>query len=345
MVLIMGKKLRVAIVGCGRISESYALCFRKLGGQMELVAAVDAKKERAEAYASSFPGCVPLTDYRDLFPLSIDVVHLCLPHYLHAPVAIDCLKHGINVLTEKPMALSVEDADAMIEAARSHDRKLSCVFQTRYYGTVGLLKEYIEKKTYGKLLGVRSFLTWRRDQDYYSSSDWKGTWEKEGGGVLIDQAIHSLDRVLYCVPSRVISVEGHRSNRTHPYIEVEDEFDACLHFENEVDYLLYATDSYAGNPPIQIEFQAEKAAYGLLQDEAYLDFEGKRTTFEPEQLEHAGESYWGSTHILQIEEFYQYVRGERDEKSLVCSAEDGRNTLRVVMALYESAKRNQKIFL
>ena len=131
------------------------------------------------------------------------MVHLCLPHFLHPVMAIKAMKAGINVLTEKPIAISLQDADRMLAVQKETGVKLGCIFQTRYTKSVEKLKEMIARGDFGKILTARSYLTWNRPLDYYDGSDWKGTWDKEGGGVLIDQAIHSIDRVRYMLGSDV----------------------------------------------------------------------------------------------------------------------------------------------
>ena len=196
------KKLKIAIVGCGRISVSYADSFRRLADEIELVYAVDKVPERAKQFADEF-GCAWTTDFDEILDKEIDVVHLCLPHFLHPVMAIKAMKAGINVLTEKPIAISLQDADRMLAVQKETGVKLGCIFQTRYTKSVEKLKEMIARGDFGKILTARSYLTWNRPLDYYDGSDWKGTWDKEGGGVLIDQAIHSIDRVRYMLGSDV----------------------------------------------------------------------------------------------------------------------------------------------
>ena len=139
------KKLRVALIGCGRISISYLDAFKKLQDEIEIVAAVDIRQERAEEFAASFPGAKAYARLEDLYPLKIDVLHVALPHYLHAEVTLAALEHGMNVLSEKPMALTLQDAEKMIETAKEKGRKLGCIFQTRYNESVMTLKKMVEE--------------------------------------------------------------------------------------------------------------------------------------------------------------------------------------------------------
>lgn len=168
------KKLKAAIVGCGRISVSYADAFHRLSDEVELVYAVDKDPALAKAFAEEF-NCSWTTDFDEILDKDIDVVHLCLPHFLHPVMAIKAMKAGINVLTEKPIATCLQDADRMIRTAEETHVKLGVIFQTRYTKSVEKLREMIQRGDFGKILTARSYLTWNRPLDYYSGSDWKGT--------------------------------------------------------------------------------------------------------------------------------------------------------------------------
>ena len=185
------KKLNVAIIGCGGISvmhldSAYAL------NESEIIAVCDIVEERAVKTAKKY-NTKYYTDYKEMFSKEkLDVVHLCLPHYLHTIVANDALRAGINVLSEKPMSIKYADALETVGLAEKSGLKYGVIFQSRYNAPSVLVKKRIKDGKLGKVQCGRIVLTWHRPDDYYDSSDWKGTWEKEGGGVVIDQAIHSL---------------------------------------------------------------------------------------------------------------------------------------------------------
>ena len=132
------KKLRIAVIGCGRIAAIYKEAFSHLTDEIELVLAVDKVKERAEAYAASFPGCaasdaVDSQSFRALLrEYKPDLLHILLPHHLHCPYALDAFAEGINVLSEKPIAILPEDADRMISAAKENHCKFGVIYQNRY---------------------------------------------------------------------------------------------------------------------------------------------------------------------------------------------------------------------
>lgn len=166
------------MVGCGRISEMYSAVFKQLSAKVEVAYAVDVEIDKARNFANDFEGCIPVTDYRECFNKSIDVIHIATPHYLHPIIAIDAMKNKINVLTEKPMAINLKDADEMIKVAEEEGVKLGVIFQTRYVKGCMELKRLIEEGGLGRIIAARSYLSWSRSDEYYSDTEWKGTWDK-----------------------------------------------------------------------------------------------------------------------------------------------------------------------
>lgn len=336
------RKLRVAIVGCGRISVCYTDAFRRLADEVELVCAVDKKIEKAQAFAKEF-GCEAAADFDVLLDRQIDVVHLCLPHYLHPVLAIRAMRAGIHVLTEKPIAISLQDADEMLRVQKETGVKLGVIFQTRYTKSVEKLKEMIARGDFGRILAARSYLTWNRPLNYYDGSDWKGTWDKEGGGVLIDQAIHSIDRVRYMLDSDVEWIDGSIHNYAHKFVKVEDSANAAIQFQNGCLYNLYACNIYAADAPINIEFIGEKGRCGLKQDMGYYELDGTyaeiRNTYETTNV---GPDYWGSSHHIQLRDFYRSVR---EDTPVLVDGLEGRKTLEMIKGIYLSSLRGERITL
>ena len=338
----MDRKLKIAIVGCGRISVCYSDALMKLKNKAELCYAVDINLEKAKLFAKPF-GCKYSDNIEDLFDNDIDVAHLCLPHDLHAPIAIRLMERGIHVLTEKPIAITLQEADEMIRTAEKNKVKLGCIFQTRYNESVQTLKRMYENGDFGKVTSVRSYLSWSRPDKYYEGCDWKGTWEHEGGGALIDQAIHSIDRVRYILGSNVKWIEGSIHNHCHPKLNVEDTAEAVIGFENDCIYNLYACNCYGFDSPINIEFCGEKGRFGLIQDVGYTWFGAQYTEYrEISKGSTVGKDYWGSTHIMQIEEFYNALI---NDKGITVDGLEGRKTLELIKGIYLSSIRNERITL
>lgn len=340
----MLKKLRVAMVGCGRIAEMYREVFKEIKDQVEVVYAIDTKITRAEEFASHFEGCKAAEDYRECFDKNIDVIHIATPHYLHPIIAIDAMKHKINVLTEKPIAVSLEDADKMIKVSKEEGVKLGVIFQTRYVKGCMELKKLIEEGKLGKILSARSYLSWSRSDDYYADSDWKGTWDKEGGGVLIDQAIHSIDRVQWLIGSDMEWIEGTVANRFHKIVDVEDVAEAFVKFKNGCLYHLYACNCYSYDAPIEIEIVGEKGKVGLKQDLAWVEIEGEKPYEIREGYDglSVGPNYWGCSHITQIKDYYESII---EDKPVFIDGKEGKKALKLVKGIYESSKAGKRIYL
>ena len=336
------KKLKAAIVGCGRISACYEDAFHRLSDYVELTYAVDKDPQKAKTFADKFH-CSWTTDFSEILEKQIDVVHLCLPHYLHPSMAIAAMEAGIHVLTEKPIAITLQDADRMIAVQAKTGVKLGVIFQTRYTKSVEKLKEMICRGDFGKILTARSSLTWNRPRDYYAGNDWKGTWEKEGGGVLIDQAIHSIDRVRYLLGSDVEWIQGSIHNYYHDFVRVEDCADAAVMFQNGCLYNLYACNLYAADSPITIELLGEKGRCGLIQDMGFYELDGCyteiRNTYETTSV---GPDYWGSSHHLQIRDFYESIL---HDTAVSVDGTEGRKTLEIVKGIYLSSMKNQRVYL
>lgn len=336
------KKIKAAIVGCGRISVCYEDSFIRLSDEVDLVYAVDSDAAKAKEFAGKF-GCSYTTDFDDILDKDINVVHLCLPHHLHSSMAMKAMKAGIDVLTEKPIAITLQEADEMLRVQKETGRKLGVIFQTRYTKSVEKLKEMMSRGDFGKILSARSYLTWNRPQDYYSQNDWKGTWDKEGGGVLIDQAIHSIDRVRYMLGSDVEWIDGSIHNFVHHFVKVEDTANAAIMFKNGCLYNLYASNIYGDNSPVTIEFIGEKGRCGLYQDTGFYELDGVEAQIKNAyEVNTVGPEYWGSSHYIQIQDFYRSIR---TDSAVRVDGSEGRKTLEIIKGIYLSSCKGQRITL
>lgn len=224
------KRLRTALVGCGKVAGIHA---EALNGSSlsELVAVCDRDRSRAERLAVEYGGA----PYSDLTVMlrhaQPDAVVVCTPHPLHAEAAVAAAEAGAHVLVEKPMAASLADCDRMIAAARKAGVKLGVISQRRFYEPVRRMKAAIEAGKIGKpILGVFQMYSWR-DEAYYQSDPWRGTWSGEGGGVLVNQAPHQLD-ILQWLMGPIDEISGYWGTLNHPSIEVDDTAVAAVRFRS-----------------------------------------------------------------------------------------------------------------
>jgi len=333
------ERLKVAIIGCGNVSSvHFAATAQNLAA--ELIAACDTKPERAKAMGEKY-GIPYFTDYNEVLELGPDVIHICTPHYNHSEIAIAAAQKGIHVLTEKPMSITLYEADNMIRAARENNVKLGVIFQNRYNRASLAVKEAVESGQLGRIKGARMFVTWHRPDEYYSQSDWKGTWEGEGGGVLIDQAIHTMDLMQWIV-GEIDSLEASMANRTHHIIDVEDVAEAVIRFKNGAIGSLYACNYYTYDADVLLEVHGELGTARIEKDHAVIRIAGQpeRKVFPEGDYEVIGKDYWGVSHKIQIDEFYRDVL---ENRPVDIDGVEGRKALEFVRAIYYSATTGEPV--
>lgn len=328
------KKLRVGIVGCGRISVMHLESIRSFS-DVELICCCDIKRERADAVSEKY-GCKAYYDYEEMFKAEkLDAVHILLPHYLHAKVSICAFLHGINVLSEKPMDVDYESAALAVRKAKENGVLYGVVFQCRFNNSARLVKSAVESGRLGKVLSASSVLTWARPDSYYLESDWKGTWDKEGGGVIIDQAIHSIDLVRWIIDSDVESVSVSMANRGHSIVKVEDSAEGLITFKNGARYGFYCMNNFATDEPIEIKLVCENGKAVFNYDDAYIYYnDGKKEEAHQDENPHidGGKDYWGFQHVREIRQFYDAILCK---EPLKISGEEALKTHALIMELYD----------
>lgn len=339
----MGKdlrKLRVGVIGCGRISVRH-IGSAMLLPQAELVAVCDVCREKAETAAKD-SGATVYTDYKEMIKNeNLDCVHICLPHYLHVPVAEYAFNCGLNVLSEKPMSIEYKDAEHAVKNAEEKGVLYGVIFQCRYNDASVFVKNTLDSGKLGKIKSASSILTWSRSDDYYSESDWKGTWDMEGGGVVIDQAIHSIDLVNWFIGEETKTISASMAIRGHKGIKVEDTAEGLIEYKSGIKYAFYCMNNYACDEPISIKLCCEKGKAELSYTSAkitYSDgtvesFVEDKDAFRPKE----GKEYWGYKHIRQIEQFYKACLGE---EPLEISGKEALKTQKIICEIYKEGRKS-----
>lgn len=338
------KKLRIAVIGCGRIASVYEGAFDKLQEEAEVVLAMDKVLSRATELAEKFPGCqasdqVEIVAFKQILnECKPDLLHILLPHHLHGRYGIAAMECGVHVLTEKPVTISLTEADQLIEVQKRTGMQLGVIYQNRYIEGVQEVRKRIRRGDFGAVKGAFSMLNWFRPESYYQC-DWKGSWETEGGGVVIDQAIHSIDLVRYMTGLEATRIMGHTARRVLTGIEVEDEADAAIWLSNGAVYSFFACNYYTANSPIRVEISCEKAKALLTYDKMEITLaDGTKEEILPASCSDSNsENYWGSYHYYQIRECY---RALQDGGTMPWTAEDAKRTLAIVQGIYESSRIN-----
>lgn len=324
---------KAAIVGCGGISAVHAAVLNELEG-VKLVACADIRPERAAALAEKYG----LHAYDSLEKMldaeEIDVLHICTPHYLHVPMIAQAHRRGIHVFTEKPPAISSEQRTELFAMASDGGARIGVCFQNRYIEAACKLKTMVESGETGKILGIRGFVTWTRDERYYLESGWRGKLATEGGGALINQSIHTMDLMNFFM-GRPKSVEAVCQNRhLKGIIEVEDTVDALIDYSG-VPGVFFATTAYGVNSPVLIELSCENMTLRMEETEVMIKRPGQpaeRISYDRPSL--LGKDYWGAGHHLCIADFYRCLEENLPFQNDVPGI---KNTLDLMLAVYESA--------
>ena len=329
------KELRTAVIGCGMISKNHLKALRQID-QVNCVAVCDLEEEKAQKAAAEYGIPRIYTDYKEMLNCpDLDAVHVCTPHHLHGQMVIDALKAGKHVLCEKPMALTAEDARKMTRAWRESGKQLGICFQNRYNATSVYMKEMLESGKLGKVIGGRGQVTWDRKPEYYQNAPWRGRWATEGGGVLINQAIHTFD-LLQWLTVPVKTVEASIATRKlKQIIEVEDTAEIYMTGENEERLLFYASNCYVKNAPVELEIICQNGRIKLVGNQVTVEEGGKVWTMDDSSGTILGKDYWGSGHGILIDDFYRCIRtGEQ----FPVGPEEAMAVVELMEAVYRSAR-------
>lgn len=332
--------MKVAVIGCGGISSMHLKALSD-NPDTEIVAVADIKPERADKAAEEY-GAKAYYDFDELLKNEeLDSIHICTPHFLHTDMAIKALEKGINILTEKPCSVSIGEIETLRKAQEESGKQVGVCFQNRYNNCVLRAKEIIASGKLGRMLCARAFVTWSRGTDYYSD-DWHGTLEKECGGVLINQSIHTLDLIQYLC-GKCKKVTAHVSNdHLKGTIEVEDNASVLMELESGITAMMYATTAYAENSDVLIEITFENGKLRFEGDRLYsVDKNGNisEACERPEAVYH-GQSYWGVGHSILINDYYDCLKTGR---KFSIDAFEGGNAARLVFACYESSQKGESV--
>lgn len=326
------------IIGCGNIARVHGWVLQKMQ-DVELVAVCDTQLNKAKEVSKIYTGgsAATFTDWRELLKKKPDVIHICTPHYLHTPMAVEALKQGMAVFMEKPCGISSEEFQELKEMDGRHPGRLGFCFQNRYNETTLAMDSMLKEGVIGEVKGARAFVTWCRDEEYYEGSDWKGKWSTEGGGVLINQSIHTLDLLLHYL-GEPVEIEATMSNHhLKECIQVEDTVEAWLSFAGGKRACFYATNGYVTDAPVFLELQGEKGRITMNGSEITIwtpHKEIERLIYEQENG--IGKGYWGCGHEACIRDFYESLDSGGEFKVNLQSV---KNTFETVMNIYQVARK------
>ena len=294
----------VCIVGYGAVGPVHAAALEGIEN-VQLYVVCDINPQKSENCRAHY-GCKVFLDFDEmLLDTNIDAVHICTPHYLHKEMAVKALAAGKAVVLEKPVGISRAELEALRSFLKEQARLPLCVMlQNRTNACVVKLKEQIENRDVGALQGIIANLNWHRDEAYYAQDAWRGKWQTEGGGLLINQAVHLVDLMLYFGGAiKQFKSEIHRWGVTG--IEVEDTANAVIQFENGAKGIFNATNCYVTDEAFNLELKYEKAHFRYADGLLYEILDGDVRVLAKDEKLKIGKSYWGCGHQSVVKNFYE----------------------------------------
>lgn len=351
-------KLKLALIGCGRISGNHIKAILDNYCDIEFVAVCDIVNVRAFLKASEFlikPGLAISKypkfkiyhDYRIMLRQEdIDICSICTESGYHAEIALYCLNHNKHIIVEKPMAMSISDANLIIKTAKENKLKLAVCHQNRFNSTIQKLRQAIDEGRFGRIFAGTARVLWNRDKAYYDKANWRGTWKLDGG-CLINQCTHNIDLLQWMLNSEIDSVYGQTANYNHPYIETEDYGSIIIKFKNGAIGNVEGTVSvYPKNLEETLTIFGEKGTViigGLALNKILVwDFEDKRDSLEQVQKEYNldTDNIYGDGHTPLYKDFIEAIRNNR--KPLI-NGNEGKKSLSIILMAYQSQKDSKAI--
>lgn len=335
----------IALIGCGRISGKHLESISQLKNDLKLVAVCDIVKECAKVAGEKY-GVDWYTDYQKMLERDdIDVLSICTPSGLHPEHGIAAAKRGIHVVSEKPIAITLEGADQLIRTCDQEKVKLFVVKQNRLNTTMQLLKRAVDKNRFGKIYMIQSNVFWQRPQSYYDMAKWRGTWEFDGGSFM-NQASHYVDAIQWLIgPVKSVMAETATMAR---HIETEDTGSAILKFRNGVIGTINVTMlTYPKNFEGSITILGEKGTVkvggvavnhiDIWEFEEYDDDDRliEESNYNPPNI-------YGLGHLPYYQNVIAALKGETEADT---DGRSGRKSLELIIAVYKSAQTGKKVAL
>lgn len=352
-------QIKTAVIGCGKVGHFHAKAFQSLPNS-ELVACYGRTKEKTDAFAAQY-GIKGYTDLETMVKeTGVQAVAICTPHPNHASVAVECCRLGLHIAVEKPLAASLEDCDAIIAAAKENNVVGATICQRRFYRPAMRVKKAIDDGKLGKpILGTVNMLGWR-DMAYYRSDPWRGTWKGEGGGVLINQAPHQLDLLLWYM-GEIDEVYGVWDTLNHPELEVDDTAAAIIRFKSGAIGNIVVSNSQ--NPALFGNVRvhgSNGASVGVQTDGGAMFIAGMSSITEPPvndlwtipgeedklpEYKKSDSDFFNGVdmvyyHTEQLKDFLTAIQEGREP---LITLEDGRRTVELITAIYRSNRDKKPV--
>lgn len=343
--------MKYALIGCGRISPNHIAAAIK--NNLEIVAVCDIIPEHMENILHKFElndsQIKRYTDYIEMLENEKpELVAIATESGKHANIAIDCLEKGAHVIIEKPIALSLEDADRIIEKAKEKDLIVCANHQNRFNKSIQKIREAVETGKFGKLMHGTAHIRWNRGEDYYKQAPWRGTWEQDGGA-LMNQCIHNIDLLRWMMGDEIEEVFAYTDNLNHPFIQAEDLGMAVIKFKNGSYGIVEGTTNiYPRNLEETLYLfgqtgtvKAGGKSVNIIEEWKFENNNEDEETVKRENSE-MPENVYGFGHNPLYADVIHAI--ETNTKPLV-DGEAGKRALELVLAIYKSAAEGKPVKL
>lgn len=347
--------IRYGLVGCGAIYRTHADALSQIDGA-KLAAVFDLIPERVSLAAETY-NCAVAADLASLCEQA-DAVIVCTPSGLHSEIGIQVAQAGKHVLVEKPIDTTLAKAQGLVDAAKQAGVKLGTISQHRFSNAVQRTRDALQSGELGTPLAGDAYIKWYRTQAYYDSGDWRGTWELDGGGCLINQGVHMIDMIQW-IMGGVKSVQAQVRTSAHN-IEVEDIAQALVEYRNGAIGLIYGSTSFYPGLAERLEVHGKHGTVILEGDRVKMwkadpvaaaeGLYGGGVMMQPTPSQHTADQNeadliqasiddptckWGEQHRLQLEDFTRAIQEDREP---FITGEASLEPLKIIMAIYQSAR-------
>jgi UDP-N-acetyl-2-amino-2-deoxyglucuronate dehydrogenase len=340
---VPAERVRTAIIGCGKIADLHAIALDRLE-VAEFVACCDNQVDRAMALAAKYSAPHVFADVGELFASGlIDAALVCTPHPVHEAVVVAAARAGIHVLCEKPIAITLGEADRMIAAADAAGIKFGVVFQRRFWPAAQRVRAAIDAGKLGTpTIGECNARLWR-GPDYFAMDPWRGKWATEGGGVLMNQHVHFIDQLQWFMGPAVEVVGRIATLRHGAYIDVEDTAVATLKFASGGLAVIHASTTFQPDLGFRVAINGTSGAAvsvwerkeGQLGINDLWSIPGEEELREQWLAEDDGKEGFPEYHVLQVQDFLRAILEDRDP---AITGAEARKSLEIILAIYESSR-------
>ena len=350
------RRVRLALVGAGVIGTHHGRVIAELGDQLELVAVVDPVPERAQRLAAERGGRVFASLADALAAVELDVVVVCTPTGAHGPVAIEALAAGKHVIIEKPAEVTLDRIDEIIAAQQAAGTLVTVISQHRFDPATEITLAAVDRGDLGRITSGVASIDWWRGQSYYDSGDWRGTWDLDGGGALMNQGVHTVD-LLVAALGRPVEVFAYTGTLAHERIEVEDVCAGVVKFESGALGVLHGTTAAYPGLSARLQVHGDRGSVVIENDEfAFvhltpagtdpaeklmgssskdLNEADQFTTAPPGEGAGRDPGQLSDAHRRQYENFLAALRGEQEIR---VGLAENRHSVAVIVGAYESAR-------